>query len=99
MDAKRADEVLVLDIGRHTTIADFFVVGSGDTTVQIRALIQAVQDAMEAEGARLISREGDEHTRWVLLDFGTVVVHIFGAEAREFYKLEQLWADAPILER
>ncbi len=99
MDAKRAADVVVLEIGRHTPIADYFVIGSGLTAVQIRAIMQGVEDAMEAAGARLVAREGDEHARWVLLDFGTVVVHVFGPEARHFYQLEGLWADAPILQR
>ncbi len=99
MDAKRAEDVVVLDIGRHTAIADYFVIASGQTAVQIRAIVDAVEEAMEAEGARLIHHEGDPHARWVLLDFGDVVVHIFGPEARRFYQLEGLWADATILER
>jgi len=98
MDAKRADDIVILDIGRFTTLADYFIIASGDTSLQIRAIVEAVEDAMEAEGAPLVHREGDEHARWVLLDFGPVVAHIFGTEARRFYQLEGLWADAPILE-
>ncbi len=99
MEAKRADDVVVLDIARFTPIADYFVIASGQTTPQIRAIVDAVEEAMEAEGVRLVHREGDEHARWVLLDFGDVVAHIFGSEARRFYQLEGLWADATIVER
>ncbi len=99
MEAKRAEDVVVLDIGRHTAIADYFVIGSGETTVQIRAIVEAVEDVMDAEGLRPLNREGDAHARWVLLDFGSVVVHVFGQETRNFYRLEALWADAPILGR
>lgn len=99
MEAKRADEVLVLDIGRHTPVADYFVIGSAQTMVAIRAIAEAVEEAMDAAGAKLLGREGHARARWVLLDFGPVVVHIFGPEARRLYSLERLWADAPILER
>lgn len=99
MEAKRGDDVLVLEIGRHTPVADYFVIGSAETMVQIRAIAEAVEEAMEAQEARLLGREGHARARWILLDFGSVVVHIFGPEARALYSLERLWADAPVLER
>jgi ribosome-associated protein len=99
MEEKRADEVLVLDVGRHTPVADYFVIGSAQTTVQIRAIVDAVEESLTAAGARPVNREGDASSRWVLMDFGGVVVHVFGPEARRYYTLERLWADAPILER
>ncbi len=99
MDGKRADDVVVLDVGRHTPVADYFVIGSAQTAVQIRAVVEAVEEELTAQGARPVNREGDPRARWVLLDFGAVVVHVFGPEARRYYTLERLWADAPILER
>ncbi len=99
MEAKRADDVVALEVGRFTTIADYFVIASGQTTPQLRAIMEAAEEAMAAETVRLLHREGDEQARWLLLDFGAVVVHIFGPEARRFYQLEGLWADATILER
>ncbi len=99
MDARKAEEVMVLDIGRFTPVADYFVICSAETGVQIRAISEAVEDALDGAGVRLLSREGHARARWVLLDFGDIVVHIFGPEARALYSLERLWADAPILER
>jgi ribosome-associated protein len=99
MEEKRADDVLVLDVGRHTPVADYFVIGSAQTTVQIRAIVDAVENSLTAAGAGRVNREGDASSRWVLMDFGGVVVHVFGPEARRYYTLERLWADAPILER
>lgn len=99
MEAKRAEDVMVLEIGRHTLVADYFVIGSAETMVQIRAIAEGVEEAMDAAGARLLGREGHARARWVLLDFGSVVVHVFGPEARRLYSLERLWADAPILQR
>ena len=99
MEGKRADDVVVLDIGRHTLVADYFIIGSAQTAVQMQAIAESVEEAMDAGGAKLMGREGHARARWVLLDFGSVVVHIFGPEARRLYSLERLWADAPILER
>lgn len=99
MEARRAEDIVVLDIGGHTIVADYFVIGSAQTSVQIKAIVEAVEEAMEEAGARRLAREGHERARWVLLDFGAVVVHIFGPEARNLYRLERLWADAPIVGR
>lgn len=99
MDDKQAEDVLVLDISKHTLVADYFVIGSAETNVQIKAITEAVEDAVEDIGGKLLAREGHERARWVLLDFGSVVVHIFGPEARNLYRLERLWADAPIVAR
>lgn len=99
IEAKRAEDVVILDLARFTPVTDYFVIASGQTAPQSRAIVEAVMEAMEAQGVRLLHREGDDHARWVLLDFGAVIVHIFGPEARRFYQLEELWADAPILER
>lgn len=99
MESRKAEEVLVLEIGTFTTMADYFVICSAETGVQIRAIADAVEDAMKDAGARLLAREGHARARWVLLDFGPIVAHIFGPEARTLYSLERLWADAPILAR
>lgn len=99
MDAKKATDVVVLDLRAHTPVADYFVIGSAETAVQIRAVTEAVEDALAEAGARLLGREGQARARWILLDFGQVVVHIFGPEARRLYSLERLWADSPIVER
>jgi ribosome-associated protein len=99
MEARKAEEVMVLEIGRQTAVADYFVIGSAETMVQIRAIADGVAEAMADAGARLLSREGHARARWVLLDFGAVVVHVFGPEARNLYSLEELWRDAPLVER
>lgn len=99
MDAKKADDVVILDLRRHTPVADYFVIGSAETMVQIRAVSDGVEEALQEAGSSLLGREGHARARWVLLDFGQVVVHIFAPEARRLYNLERLWADAPIVER
>ncbi|HEU5298636.1 MAG TPA: ribosome silencing factor [bacterium] len=99
MDAKKADDVVVLDIRRRTPVADYFVIGSAETMVQLRAVSEAVEEAMEEEGVGLLGREGHARARWILLDYGHVVVHVFGPDARRLYSLERLWADAPVVDR
>jgi len=99
MDAKKASDVVILDLRAHTPVADYFVIGSAETTVQIRAVTEAVEEALTEAGATLLGREGHARARWILLDFGPVVVHIFGPEARRLYNLERLWADSPLVER
>lgn len=98
-EAKLADQVVILDIQEHTVIADFFVIASAGSRVQIKAIIEAVEDAMEAAGEPPGRVEGRDDGHWVLLDFGDVVVHIFGQRERQYYSLERLWGDAPVLER
>jgi len=97
MEARKAEDVMVLEIGRVTPVADYFVICSAETSVQIRAISEGVEEAMEGAGVRLLGKEGHARARWVLLDFGVIVAHIFGPEARALYSLERLWADAPIV--
>ncbi len=97
-EAKRADDVVVLDLRGQTLVTDYFVIGTGTSRVQIRAIIDAIADGLGDERPRGV-REGDEGAGWVLLDYGDVVVHVFGPEARAFYRLERLWADAPVVTR
>jgi ribosome-associated protein len=98
LDAKKAEDVVVLDLRAHTLVADYFVIASAQSLVQIRAVSEAVEETLAGAGGRLLGREGHARARWVLLDFGPVVVHIFGPDARRLYSLERLWADAPIVE-
>jgi ribosome-associated protein len=91
---KLAVDVLVLDVAALTTVASYLVIGSGESVRQVKAIAEAVDEALSTEGARLLHREGFEHGRWVLLDYGDVVVHVFHEEAREFYRIERLWPDA-----
>ena len=95
---KLAEDVLVLDVAALTTVASCLVIGSGDSIRQVKAIAEAVDEALAAEGVRLLHSEGVEHGRWVLLDYGSVVVHVFHREARDFYRIERLWADAPVID-
>lgn len=93
-----ADDILVLDVSKSFFYADYFVICSGNTTRHTSRIAEEVQRKMKEAGVRLKRAEGAAEATWILLDFGDVIVHIFTSEAREFYKLENLWKDAPRLE-
>jgi ribosome-associated protein len=91
---KKASDIILLDIRDVTTIADYFVICSGNNPRQIQAIAEAIDEELGKQGARLFQREGVAETGWMLLDFGDIVVHIFGAKEREYYRLERLWSEA-----
>ena len=91
---KKASDVILLDIRDVTTIADYFVICNGNNARQIQAIADAIDEQLEIQGATLLHREGVAETGWVLLDFGDVIVHIFGPKEREYYRLERLWSEA-----
>lgn len=94
LDSKKGQEIKVLETGRLTTLADYFVICSATSTTQIKALSDAAEKAAEDIGEQIHHMEGYRDGAWVLMDFSTVVVHLFMDEARKFYDLERLWADA-----
>ncbi len=91
---KKASDIILLDIRDVTTIADYFVICSGNNPRQIQAIAEAIDEELRKQGANLFQREGVAETGWMLLDFGDIVVHIFGAKEREYYRLERLWSEA-----
>lgn len=97
-DSKRAEAVVVLDLRDQTLITDYFIICTGTSRVQIRAIVDGIAEALGGHRPGAV-REGDESGQWVLLDCGDVVVHVFGPEARTFYRLEKLWGDARVVAR
>jgi ribosome-associated protein len=93
--AKKAEDVLVIDVRGLTSYADYFVIMSADSERQASAIADAIDEQLEAHGASKVGVEGHSGGRWVLIDYGDVVAHVFHPEARSFYDLEGLWADAP----
>jgi ribosome-associated protein len=91
---KKASDILLLDIRDVTTIADYFVICSGNNYRQIQAIADAIDEELGKQGANVLHREGVATTGWVLLDIGDVIVHIFGPKEREYYRLERLWSEA-----
>ena len=99
LDEKKGREIAAIEVTEQTTLADFFVIATGGSNTQINALSGAVEKAMkEQAGEAPLRREGYREGTWVLLDYGCVVVHVFSAEAREFYSLERLWHDGTPLD-
>lgn len=96
---KKATDLAVLDLRKAAGFTDFFVICSGANQRQIRAIADAITDALAAEGARPAHVEGYERSEWILLDFFDFIVHIFAPETRMFYGLERLWGNAERVER
>ena len=94
LDGKMAHDLKLLRTTDVTVLADYFVICTASSTTQIKTLADEVEAVLEAHGETKLHREGYRSGGWVLLDFGCVVVHIFMDEARKFYSLERLWADA-----
>ena len=95
---KKANDVVVLDLRQvKGAVADFFVIGTGTSDTQLDAIAESVEkEAREQGGERPWHREGIQQKEWILLDYVTVVAHIFLPEQREFFSLEELWGDAVI---
>ncbi len=91
---KKGNDIVMLRTAELTTMADFFVICSGRSDRQVAALSGAIVDELRDEGIRPLGTEGRQSSRWVLLDFGTVIVHVFAPDEREFYGLERLWSQA-----
>jgi len=96
--SKQADAVSVLDVRELITITDYFVICSGSSERQVDTIADEVVKELKAAGVRPVRREGESGARWQLVDFVDFVVHVFHEEAREFYRLDNLWADAPVVD-
>jgi ribosome-associated protein len=96
--SKQAADVVVLDVRGTIIITDYFVIATGGTARQVRTIVEAVERALRDAGERPARREGATEGRWILLDYVDVVVHVFADEERDFYDLERLWRDAPVVE-
>ena len=94
LDDKKAKDVKILKTAEHTVLADYFVICNGTSSTHIKALVDEVDKQLSEAGEPPMRREGLRSDIWVLMDFGSVIVHIFTDEARKFYDLERLWSDA-----
>ena len=94
LDKKKASDVKVLKVRDLTVLADYFVIATGTSSTHVKSLAEEVEFQLGEQGARPLRTEGYDSKNWILLDFGEVIVHVFYPEARSFYDLEHLWADA-----
>lgn len=88
-------DVLVLDMRGITPLYDFFVLATGASRRQIHTIAEEIDDALHAQGDRRLSIEGYQASKWVVQDYGDVIVHVFDNSMRQYYGIEELWADAP----
>lgn len=94
--AKKAKDTIILELKGITTIADYFVISSGENTTQVKAIAENVRTELKENAIKPLSIEGLSHAHWVLMDYGDFIVHIFLEETRAYYELEKLWLDAPL---
>lgn len=98
LDAKKGVDIKLLKIDKVSSLADFFLICTGTSNTHVKTLSDTAEFALTQLGEPMLGREGHRGNTWELLDFGSVVVHIFTPDAREFYSLDRLWADAEVID-
>ena len=98
-DEKKASDIVIQDVEKLLVITDYFVLATGQNVRQVLSIVEAVEEALTKEAhIKPISIEGLDEAAWVLLDYGDFIVHVFQPDVREYYRLETLWGDAPIVD-
>ena len=92
---KKAENIVIMDMRKVSSVADYFVVASGNSTTQVKAIAEAIEKKLDETNAGSYRKEGFNNLLWVLIDTGDVIAHIFSKDTRDFYDLERLWGDAP----
>lgn len=98
IDDKKGTDIAVINIGKITSMADYFIIASGTSERQVKAIADHVEDELAKLGIEPKGKEGTFASRWVLLDYGDFMVHVFKDDEREYYNLERLWKDAPYVD-
>lgn len=93
LDSKKASDIIAVDVADKTIVADWFVICSGSSVIQVKAICDEILEKYEEAGLTLRRKEGYAEGRWIVLDFGYVLLHIFHPEEREYYNIERLWTD------
>jgi len=94
---KMGEDIIMLDISDVSIISEYFIIASANNSNQLKAITEHVEEKLHGFGVRLRHSEGVQTARWILLDFGYIIVHLFCKEEREFYRLERLWGDAKMI--
>jgi ribosome-associated protein len=97
-DDKQAADIIAFDVSEQIAIAEVFLLCSGNTDRQVKAIVDAISDRLRDVAGRPTRREGEREGRWVLLDYVDLVVHVMQTEDREYYALERLWKDCPVVD-
>ena len=98
LDEKKGEEIKVIDIAGVSVLADYFIIANGTNESQVRALVDNVEEELHKAGYEVKQREGYGSGKWVLLDFGDIIVHVFDKENRLFYDLERIWRDGKAID-
>jgi ribosome-associated protein len=98
LDAKKGMDIKLLKIDRVSSLADYFLICTGTSNTHVKTLCDYAEYTLEQLGEKMLGREGHRGNTWELLDYGTIVIHVFTDEARKFYDLERLWADAETID-
>ena len=98
LDAKKGMDIKLLKIDRVSSLADYFLICTGTSNTHVKTLCDYAEYTLEELGEKMLGREGHRGNTWELLDYGTIVIHVFTDEARKFYDLERLWADAEVVD-
>ena len=99
IEDRKGEQLVILDMRDLSTVTDFFVLATGNSTPHLRALAEQTEVNLKKAGHKVFRKAGDNNSGWYVLDYVDVVVHIMSAETREFYDLESLWSDAPVFFR
>ena len=91
---KKANDIQILDVRGLTVIADYFLICSGSSETQVKAISRSIEERLAKEGLRPKKTAGKDQARWILLDYADLIVHVFHEDERKYYELERLWADA-----
>lgn len=91
---KKARDIVILDMHGVSLVTDYFVICSANSTTQVQAIADNIEEKLQEQGIRMLHKEGYREARWILLDYGSCVVHVFVEEDRRFYNLERLWGEA-----
>lgn len=97
-DDKRAEDIIAMDVSKISILADYFIVMHGNSEKQVQAISEEIIDKAEEAGIDVRRVEGRESSKWLLIDLGDVIVHVFHYSERSFYNLEKLWSDAPLVD-
>lgn len=94
LEDEKAEDIVLLDVKGLTVIADYFLIASGRSTVHLQQMAESIEEQLKEEGIYALRKEGHKEGKWIVVDFGICVLHIFRHEERQYYKLEDLWGDA-----
>ena len=99
LDEKKGRDIVIIDLSDKSIIADYFVIASGKSTTAVKSLTDNVDEKLSKEGIEPLRRDGFSEAKWIAVDYGSVIMHVFHEETREYYHLERLWIDGANYEK